>query len=275
MKNKLRILAMISVLVLDALACMFAAQAPATQPSMERAITEMAGTLQAQQTQLAGGGIVAASPTTQPSETPTGEIPPPPSMTPSITLTPTLTLTATLSVPMVSVSEDTNCRSGPGVIYDYLGALTKGEKAEVVGKNTANNYWVIKNPDYAGTCWLWGRYATVEGDTSRIPEWLVPSTPTPSIPAAPSGLSGTRVCKTILLPAPHVEMVKVTLSWTDNANNEEGYHIYRDGTLVATLGPNEETYIENPTGIASGTYAVEAFNTAGASARKKITLTCP
>jgi len=274
MTNRWRLFAMISVLVLDALACTFAVQAPATQPSMERAITEMAGTLQAQQTQLAGGGLLAPSPIAPPSETPPSEIPPP-SMTPSITLTPTSILTATLSVPMVSVSEDTNCRSGPGIIYDYLGALTKGEKAEVVGKNTANNYWVIKNPDYAGTCWLWGQYATVEGDANRIPEWLVPSTPTPSIPAAPSGLSGTRVCKTILLPAPHVEMVKVTLTWTDQANNEEGYNIYRDGTLVATLGPNEVTYIENPTGIPSATYAVEAFNTAGASARKKITLSCP
>ena len=274
MTIKLRIFAMISVLVLNALACTFAGQAPATQPPMERAITEMAGTLQAQQTQLAGGGLLAPSPIVLPSETPPSEMPLP-SMTPSITLTPTITLTATLSVPMVSVSEDTNCRSGPGVIYDYLGALTIGEKAEVVGKNSENNYWVIKNPDYAGTCWLWGRYATVEGNTSGIPEWLVPSTPTPSIPAAPSGLSGTRVCKTILLPAPHVDMVKVTLTWTDQANNEEGYNIYRDGTLVATLGPNEVTYIDNPTGIASATYAVEAFNTAGASARKKITLSCP
>jgi len=56
MTSKLGIFAMISVLVLDALACTFAVQAPVTQPSMERAITEMAGTLQAQQTQLAGGG---------------------------------------------------------------------------------------------------------------------------------------------------------------------------------------------------------------------------
>jgi hypothetical protein len=59
-----------------------------------------------------------------------------------------------------------------------LGVLQVGEQAEVVGKNTVANYWVIKNPDASGTCWLWGMYATVEGDTTNLPEITPPPTPT-------------------------------------------------------------------------------------------------
>jgi len=98
---------------------------------------------------------------------------------PEIAVPPTPTGT-TPSLPMVSVSVGTNCRTGPGKIYDYIGELKVGENAEVVGKNTSNNYWVIKNPDASGNCWLWGMHATVTGDTSDLLEYAVPPTPTPS-----------------------------------------------------------------------------------------------
>ncbi|MBI4731256.1 MAG: SH3 domain-containing protein [Chloroflexi bacterium] len=83
-----------------------------------------------------------------------------------------------VSAPLVSVSMDTNCRSGPDKQYDKLGVLLVGEKAEVVGRNTVANYWVIENPDAPGTCWLWGMYATIEGDTTNLPEITPPPTPT-------------------------------------------------------------------------------------------------
>src|SRR6266542_2762864 len=79
--------------------------------------------------------------------------------TDTVTPTATITLTPTLSVPMLTVSADTNCRSGPRKDYAYLGALLANETAEVTGRNTATNYWIIKNPDAAGVCWLWGNYA--------------------------------------------------------------------------------------------------------------------
>jgi hypothetical protein len=43
---------------------------------------------------------------------------------------------------------------------------------------------VIKNPDASGTCWLWGMYATVEGNTEYLPEMTPPPTPTPLPPTA-------------------------------------------------------------------------------------------
>ena len=99
---------------------------------------------------------------------------------PSDTLTATVTLTPTQEKPMVSVSVDTNCRNGPGKIYDWIGALLVGEHAEVVGRSVDGQYWVIKNPDQAGTCWLWGNYATVTGSTSELAQYTPPPTPTPA-----------------------------------------------------------------------------------------------
>ena len=90
-------------------------------------------------------------------------------LSPTLTLSPTITLTSTLEVPMASVSHSTNCRTGPDKIYDKNGVLMVGEQAEVVGQTTNGGYWIIKNPDQAGECWLWGYYATVTGPTSGLP----------------------------------------------------------------------------------------------------------
>ncbi len=101
--------------------------------------------------------------------------PPEPSLThtlkwtPTLTLTSTITPTITLSVPMVSVSQNTNCRKGPGQAYKILGALLIGEQAEVVGRSADGQNWIIKNPDGAGECWLWAYYASVSGPTENLP----------------------------------------------------------------------------------------------------------
>ena len=102
------------------------------------------------------------------------------------TFTPTISITTTPTVPIVSVSVNTNCRTGPGTVYDLIGALLVGERAVVVGKYTARNYWIINNPDRSGTCWLWGEYATVLGNTAGLPEYASPPTPTPSITPTPT-----------------------------------------------------------------------------------------
>jgi hypothetical protein len=105
--------------------------------------------------------------------------------TPTITPSPTITLTPTPSVPVVSVSVDTNCRRGPGPPFDIIGALLVGGQAEVVGVAENGGYWIIKNPNRAGECWLWGNYATVEGQTAGLPRFTPPPTPTPSFTPTP------------------------------------------------------------------------------------------
>lgn len=104
-----------------------------------------------------------------------------PSDTPPPSLTPSVTSTLTPSVVTVSVSGNTNCRTGPGTVYDLLDSLLMGQTAEVVGRDAEGLNWVIKMPSNpARTCWLWGRYATLSGNSEALPIVEPPPTPTPA-----------------------------------------------------------------------------------------------
>ena len=195
------------------------------------------------------------------------------SIPPTVTLTPTIALTATPSVPMASVSVNTNCRTGPGKVYDYIGALTIGEKAEVVGKHTSSNYWVIKNPNANGNCWLWGYYATVAGNTANLQEYIVPPTPTPSIPIAPSNLAAATACAGV---APNF-MISVDLIWADNSDNETGFNLYIHG-LISSIYPADQTQDAFDFPVGNGIPAdigISAYNGTGESAVQTIQVVCP
>lgn len=114
--------------------------------------------------------------------TPTSTFTPePPTLTPTVTLTPTPVFTVTPLVPLISVSVATNCRVGPGRVYNRVGALLVGETAEVTGRDPTGNYWYIRNPDSSnGFCWLWGEYATLSGNFAALPMFTPPPTPTPA-----------------------------------------------------------------------------------------------
>jgi hypothetical protein len=135
------------------------------------ASTAVAGTVSAGQTStaavLSAAQTLAASPT--PSDTPT----------PSATATPEAT--ATPPAPIASLTQNTNCRGGPLAIYDLIRTFLTGESAQITGKDAAGDYWYVIDPNQPGKdCWLWGRYVAVSGDTSNIPVFTPPPTPTPS-----------------------------------------------------------------------------------------------
>ncbi len=99
--------------------------------------------------------------------------------TPAVPPSPTFTFTP--QVPRVSVSVETNCRTGPGAPYDILGVLPVGQSAEVIGRNSSGDTWIIRLPSNpAITCWLWGYYATVSGNTAGLTVYTPPPTPTPA-----------------------------------------------------------------------------------------------
>ena len=122
-----------------------------------------------------------------PTETPTQTNTP--TITPS--MTPTQTASATSSVTFVEVSVPTNCRTGPGKIYDRVSILDVDEKVEVVARNAEGTYWVVKNPGGSGVCWLWDEYAKVTGQTANLPVWVPPPTPTPQakVTSTPTGVT--------------------------------------------------------------------------------------
>jgi hypothetical protein len=54
----------------------------------------------------------------------------------------------------------------------------------------------------------------------------------------------------------------MNLAWNDRSNDEEGYKVYRDQQVIATLPPNSTSYVDIAS-VATGTtlsYSVEAFN---------------
>lgn len=100
----------------------------------------------------------------------------------SPTTTPTLTPTATPIAPVLNVTSNTHCRTGPGPTYVSLGVLLVGEDAEVLAQSTVETYWYIHLPDKPDQpCWLSGEYATLEGDTSLLPVLTPLPSPTPEV----------------------------------------------------------------------------------------------
>jgi len=100
------------------------------------------------------------------------------------------------------------------------------------------------------------------------------TTPAPpvTIPAAPTGLTATAASAT-----------RVNLAWTDNSNNETGFHIQRatdsgftSGLTTFTVGANVTTYAD--TSVVASTiyyYRVTSYNSAGDSSATSATATTP
>ena len=172
-------------LMASGLACNLSTSSPTETPAGQ-AETAIAGTVAAHITESAVPDVTEVATigpvdTSIPEQSPS----PPPGLATATTSAP--------SIPMVSVSINTNCRTGPGVSYDLRGALLVGETEEIVAVSTAPNYWYITNPDRPGEfCYLWGEYATVVGETQALPKFTpLPSptptnTPTPSVTPTPS-----------------------------------------------------------------------------------------
>ncbi len=154
------------LLLLAGMACDFptpAPQAPTNTPQQETVDagddSASAGSFESAEQDFSASALSTPTETTPPLSLPTS--------------------TPTLCLPQVSVTTNTNCRSGPGQAYDYLGALLVGEQAQIVGQSSVPNYWIIDNPDNPGEhCWLWGQYDEVTCDPSSLPFMTPPPTPT-------------------------------------------------------------------------------------------------
>jgi hypothetical protein len=97
----------------------------------------------------------------------------------------TLPAISSTSTATVSILVDLNVRSGPGVQYDRIGFLLKGESAPITGVHSETGWWKIECPALiAGSqCWIAGgdQYSRAEG-SETVPEVEAPPTPTPVPP---------------------------------------------------------------------------------------------
>ena len=124
-----------------------------------------------------------------------------PSLTSTITLTPTITLTSTPEGVFVTVSQDTYCRfGGPYSAFKILDTVRAGQKVEVLARNPENDSYFVKSPNNPSvTCWLYGKYATLTGNTTGLAVSTMHPTPTPTatptpLPAFTVSYSGIENC---------------------------------------------------------------------------------
>ncbi len=152
MRKKSPFSAFIVILLLISLACAQSAPVPTTDPNAaSTAIVETIAAIQIQ-------GTASAFPASDATVT----------FIPTVTPFPTQTLafTPTSSTPMISVSVDTFCRTGPGKDFEKVGILLVGEETEIVGRHATGQYWYVRNPDVGvDFCWMSGEYATITGNT--------------------------------------------------------------------------------------------------------------
>jgi len=196
----------------------------------------------------------------------------PPTATATATATVTGTPTPTYVLPLLTFEGDTNCRSGPGLNYNIIITFAEGDTTEIVGKHPSSDFWVVKNSYGEGTCWVVGEFASASGSYETVPTEMPPPTEPPSPPTAPTLQEYNYACEwngsnTIMT---------MTIKWSDWADNESGYRIYRNGVVIADLGANTTTYVDasavDPTQPVN--YGIEAYNVSGSSGQATFSASC-
>jgi hypothetical protein len=176
-------------------------------------------------------------------------------------------------VSFVRFATGANCRSGPGIVYPVITAFQKGAEVPAKGRSNDNTWWLLNANGVR--CWVSASVVDAVGLLTGLP--VVPAPPTPvltstpeptptknqSPPGAPLQLYiDGRVCTG--------QAYSLILRWMDGSDSEQGFRVYRNGSLIATLGPNETKFADAPPFGGPYTYAVEAFSAAGASARPAV-----
>ena len=196
--------------------------------------------------------------TITPSQTPSRTVTPSSTPTPSYTFTPTFTPSLTLSPtipppssPSFTFTQNANCRKGPGTAYEQVTSFNQGQMVQIVGRNESDpRWWLVLIPNYSNwQCWVSYVTGTTSGPIDQV--GIVAAPPLP--PSAPSLL--------FLITDPYDCTVKV--SWTD-VSGEDGYRIYRDGSLLVEL-PADTTFYTDTGDSYSHSYYVQAYNAAGSA----------
>jgi len=179
-----------------------------------------------------------------------GDVPAPDGSMPA---TPTPTPVAT---PMAKFIMNAFCRKGPNTGYGTSAGYEIGQEVELIGRSEPGIplwwYTVLR-------CWVSDSTVETSGPVDGLPIIPAPPTPVPETPPEPP--ARFRISESLCDPRQY----RVTLSWIDRADNENGYRLYRDGQLIATLSTNAAGYVDNPPRGGAHSYALEAFNDGGAS----------
>lgn len=257
-----RIKVSLSSLVL--VAAMFACNWPPEQvPPPEEIQTAAALTLQAILTPSSTSSASTPQITTTASPRATNTV--------STAGSPTITAsqTPTYSVPMATVRESTNCRTGPGEEYQVVVTYTTGRELEIVGRYDLGNFWLVKsNESPNGTCWLWGDFVDVTGSYWAVSSVTPPATSTGAPPRAPIILEWNFFCEGGNL--------NFTVTWRDESTDETGYRLFRNGEAIVELPANATTHTDlyDIQGDESVEYYVQAYSPTGTANTSIMRMRC-
>jgi hypothetical protein len=246
MKPIKKLFMVFGILVLALLACNIGIKEPAASSPLSAASTIMAMTLKAQGLPTSGGASIAT-----------------PFASPVAT-----TATATIKPTLYINNNNSKCRGGPSQDDKVIASLNKGTTVDMIAKDTADGYWLVKYAPTGDICWVQAQDATPGGSFESLPEITPQATPNLSVPSRPGSLFFNYSCDS--------NSVTTTLSWADTSNNESGFHVYRLGNLIADLPANSTTYtdVANVQPTTQLTYSVEAYNASGSSPQRSVTFTC-
>jgi hypothetical protein len=188
-----------------------------------------------------------------------------PTITPTATPEPTATATVVFVAPVLTVSQDTHCTTGPGTSYGIVMTLHPGSLAVPVAKDSAVNYWVIEAPNYAGSsCWLSGEFATVTGDINNLPEVSAPAVSAYTLSEAKSLRVSCSSRPVSSSSDPHEPSIwTVVFRWKNTEPYQTGIRVFRNGRKIATLGAHASSFVDEfrldhrHSGV---TYGVQVFN---------------
>src|SRR5512142_2071557 len=133
-------------LLLAAIALLAACAPAATPTAAAPSVQELAATIAASTIRAAN----VSSPT--PTELPT--------LQPAPTAKPTLVIR----------SDNTACRSGPGADFQVVATFSAGASVNMLGKDSADAYWIILDPASQSPCWVQAQDGTPAGSFEALPE---------------------------------------------------------------------------------------------------------
>ena len=153
----------------------------------------------------------------------------------------------------------------------YRAAFANGPFTKISGATPVSNLFFVDPAPTSGAVYMVravkleqsgsGTYFNLSQGTFSSGSIVPDPTPTPTVPAAPSNLSGSALSTN-----------QIRLQWTDNSSDETGFRILRKigasgAYTTLTVLANSTTYTDN--NLAPGTqyfYKAQAYNTVGSSA---------
>ncbi len=178
------------------------------------------------------------------------------------------TATATTQPTLFINASTSSCRGGPSPDFQVIATYNAGTTIPLVGRDSANSYWIVQDPASHNQCWISVQDGTPGGSFDRLPE-MTPQPVSAAAPGKPSKGAWNYSCDNTTLTT--------ILGWRATTGTVNGYRIFRQGNQIADVPSTQTSYTEKIpfTYGSSMQYSVSAYNEAGMSPQLTWDFHCP